>query len=293
MSPSSPPSAGVRAPLDHALPRRFVTGTLAAAVAWTVLALVVVVPLAALVLRASSASAADITHILAAPRIRAAFRTTFSTSLGAALADVVLAIPIAWSLGRYDFPGRRFLDALVDMPLALPTSVAGLTLAALTAETAPLGHFLGIHGIKVAYTPLGISLALAFVGLPFVVRAIEPVVRVLDESVLEAARSLGARESTVAWRVVVPQLLPAALSGFAVALARSLGEYGSVVFIAGNIPFKTEVVSLFIVGQLENHEPVSASVLALMLLVASFAILALVAVLERRATATLIPAERL
>ncbi len=283
---SAPPAPPAR--MKH-LP----TGTLAAAFAWTVIAVFVVVPLAALAFRASEASAASVRSLLTAPRVLAAFRITFLTSIGAAFVDLVLAFPIAWSLGRYDFPGRRFVDALVDMPLALPTSVAGLTLAALSSETGPIGRFLASSGIRVAYTSLGISLALAFVGLPFVVRAIEPVVRVLDESALEAARSLGASEATVAWRVVLPQLVPAAITGFAVALARSLGEYGSVVFIAGNLPFKTEVVSLFIVARLEDHEPVAAAVLAIALLTASCVLLAAVAGLERRATARFVPAERL
>ena len=291
-------AADLDLPAAHPIARRTTragrlpAGTLAAALSWTVLALFVVIPLAFLVLRASSGSGAAAATLLTAPRVLAAFRTTFTTSLAASFADVFLALPVAWALGRYEFPGRRVLDALVDVPLALPTSVAGLTLAALTAESAPLGIFLASHGIRVAYTPLGISLALAFVGLPFVVRAIEPVVHVLDEGSLEAARSLGATELQVAARVVLPQLLPAALTGFAVALARSLGEYGSVLFIAGHLPFKTEVVSLFIVARLEDHEPVAAAVLAVTLLATSFTLLAAVAGLERRATARLVPAER-
>jgi sulfate/thiosulfate transport system permease protein len=267
-------------------------GALAAAGVWVVVALFVVVPLGALVLRASASSASEAISLLAQPRVLAAFRTTFATSLVAALCDVLLALPVAWSLGRYDFPGRRLLDALVDMPLALPTSVAGLTLAALTSEHGPLGPLLAALGLRVAYTPLGITLALAFVGFPFVVRALEPVVHVLDEGPLEAAHSLGASRASIMVRVVLPQLVPAALTGFTVALARSLGEYGSIVFIAGNLPFKTEVVSYFIVSRLEDHEPLAATVLALTLLVLSGALLGVVGVLERRATDSLVPAER-
>ena len=271
---------------------RLPPGALAAAAVWFVVALFVVVPLGALVLRASSARPADAAELLSQPRVLAAFRTTFTTSLAAAAADVLLALPVAWSLGRYDFPGRRLLDALVDMPLALPTSVAGLTLAALTSERGPLGPLLATLGLRVAYTPLGIVLALAFVGFPFVVRALEPVVHVLDEGPLEAAHSLGASPAAIVIRVVLPQLVPAALTGFTVALARSLGEYGSIVFIAGNLPFKTEVVSYFIVSRLEDHEPLAATVLALALLALSGTLLALVGIVERRATDALVPAER-
>ncbi len=268
------------------------TGSLVAAWGWLVVAIMVVVPLGALVVRASSASAAEATALLVQPRVLAAFRTTFATSFVAATVDVVLALPVAWSLGRYDFPGRRVLDARVDIPLALPTSVAGLTLAAVTSERGPLGPLLATLGVRVAYTPLGITLALAFVGFPFVVRALEPVVHVLDEALLEAAHALGASSLAIMLRVVVPQLVPAALTGFTVALARSLGEYGSIVFIAGNLPFRTEVVSYFIVSRLEDHEPLAATVLAVALLVLSGSLLALVGMLERRATKTFVPAER-
>jgi sulfate transport system permease protein len=281
----------------RALPRsqaraRTRVGALAAALVWGVLALFVAAPLALLLARAASADATFVRETLAAPRVRAAFATTFGTAIAAALIDVALALPVAWALGRYAFPGRRLVDALVDVPLALPTSVAGLTLAALTAPHGPIGKLLAPLGVRVAYTPLGVAVALAFVGFPFVVRAVEPVVHALDEGALEAARCLGASPASIAARVVAPQLFPAALSGFGVALARSLGEYGSVIFIAGNIPFKTEVVSLFIVARLEAHEPLAAAVLAAALLAASGALLAAVALLERRATGALVPAER-
>lgn len=267
-------------------------GLLAALLVWGTLVILVALPLAGLVARAASADAETVRATLAAPRVRAAFATTFGTALGAALADVVLALPVAWALGRYEFPGRRLVDALVDVPMALPTAVAGLTLAALTSPNGPVGRLLTPLGVRVAYTPLGVALALAFVGFPFVVRALEPVVHALDEGVLEAARSLGASPTSVAARVVAPQLAPAALSGFGVALARSLGEYGSVIFIAGNLPFKTEVVSLFIVARLEDHEPVAAAVLAVALLAASGGLLAVVTAVERRASRAFVPAER-
>jgi sulfate transport system permease protein len=271
---------------------RWRPGTLAAGLVWSTLLLFVALPLAALFARAASADADTIRATLTAPRVRAAFATTFGTALAAALADVVLALPVAWALGRYEFPGRRVVDALVDVPMALPTSVAGLTLAALTSPNGPVGRLLAPLGVRVAYTPLGVALALAFVGFPFVVRAVEPVVQALDEGVLEAARSLGASPASIAGRVVAPQLAPAALSGFGVALARSLGKYGSVIFIAGNLPFKTEVVSLFIVARIEDHEPLAAAILAVALLAASGALLAVVATVERRASRTLVPAER-
>jgi sulfate transport system permease protein len=284
--------AGERAPLPPSRRWRAPVGSLPAVFVWSTLALLVAAPLAALAARAASADPDSFRSTLAAPRVRAAFATTFGTAIVAALADVVLALPVAWALGRYEFPGRRLIDALVDVPLALPTSVAGLTLAALTAPQGPVGKLLAPLGVRVAYTPLGVALALAFVGFPFVVRAVEPVVAALDESALEAARCLGASPASVAARVVAPQLFPAALSGFGVALARSLGEYGSVIFIAGNLPFKTEVVSLFIVARLEDHEPLAAAVLAVALLAASGALLAAVAVVERRATGAFVPAER-
>jgi sulfate transport system permease protein len=284
--------AGERAPLPPSRRWRAPVGALPAVFVWSTLALLVAAPLAALAARAASADPDSFRSTLAAPRVRAAFATTFGTAIVAALADVVLALPVAWALGRYEFPGRRVIDALVDVPLALPTSVAGLTLAALTAPQGPVGKLLAPLGVRVAYTPLGVALALAFVGFPFVVRAVEPVVAALDESALEAARCLGASPASVAARVVAPQLFPAALSGFGVALARSLGEYGSVIFIAGNLPFKTEVVSLFIVARLEDHEPLAAAVLAVALLAASGALLAAVAVVERRATGAFVPAER-
>ncbi len=276
----------------HAWRSRRPVGTLAAVAVWTVLALAFVFPLAILATRAGGASADDLRSIFGSPRLLAAFRTTFLTSIAAATADVALALPVAWVLARYDFRGRRVIDALVDLPLALPTSVAGLTLAAITSERGPLGALLAAWGLRVAYAPLGLVVALAFVGLPYVVRAIEPVVQVLDEGVLEAAASLGASRFDRATRIVLPALLPAVLSGFGAALARSLGEYGSVVFVGGNLPFKTEVVSLFIVARLEEHEPVAAAVIAVLLVASSMALLALVSVAERRIARTLVPAER-
>jgi sulfate transport system permease protein len=198
---------------------------------------------------------------------------SFGTAFAAAAIDTVFGLVVAWVLVRYRFPGRRLLDAMVDLPFALPTAVAGIALAALYAPTGWLGAWLVPLGIEVAFTPLGILVALVFVGLPFVVRTVQPLIAEFDREVEEASATLGASRYATLWRVLLPALLPALLTGFALALARTLGEYGSVIFIAGNLPHVSEIAPLLIVIRLEEFDYAGATAIALVMLVLSFAVL--------------------
>jgi sulfate transport system permease protein len=207
------------------------------------------------------------------PRVLASFRLTFGASLLAALVNGAFGLVVTWVLVRYRFPGRRLMDALVDLPFALPTAVAGITLTTLYAPNGWLGAPLDALGIRVAFTPLGIVLALVFIGLPFVVRTLQPVLESLDPEVEEAAASLGASRWQTVRRVVLPALFPAWLTGVALAFARALGEYGSVVFIAGNMPMRTEITPLLIITKLEQYDYAGATAIAAVTLVASFALL--------------------
>lgn len=210
---------------------------------------------------------------MTAPRTLAAFRLSFGASLVAATINTFFGVLLAWVLERYRFPGRRLVDGLVDLPFALPTAVAGIALATAYAGNGWIGRFLEPAGIKVAYTPLGVIVALTFVGLPFVVRTVQPVLHDLDPEVEEAAASLGAGRATILSRVILPELAPAALTGFVLAFARALGEYGSVIFIAGNLPLKSEIIPLLIMIQLEQFDYAGATVIAAVFLLASFALL--------------------
>lgn len=211
----------------------------------------------------------------------AAYRLTFGASLVAAVANAVFGTLLAWVLVRYEFPGRRFVDAMVDFPFALPTAVAGLTLANLFAANGWLGKFLVPRGIKGAFTPLGIVIALTFVGLPFVVRTLQPVLQNLEREVEEVAATLGAGRLRTFFKVIAPSLLPAVLTGFALAFARAIGEYGSIVFISGNLPFKTEIAPYLIVQRLEEYDYSGAIALAVVLLVFSFLLLGVINLLEQ------------
>jgi sulfate transport system permease protein len=239
----------------------------------TALAVVVLAPLAALALRASEVGPAGLLAILADPRVQHALKLSFGIALAAAAIDAVFGLVVAWVLVRYRFPGRRLLDAMVDLPFALPTAVAGIALAALYAPTGWLGAWLVPLGIEVAFTPLGILVALVFVGLPFVVRTVQPLIAEFDREVEEASATLGASRYATVWRVLLPSLLPALLTGFALALARTLGEYGSVIFIAGNLPLVSEIAPLLIVIRLEEFDYAGATAIALVMLVLSFAVL--------------------
>jgi sulfate transport system permease protein len=241
----------------------------------------VLLPLAACFLKASSLSAADIWNVIWTERARSAYALTFGASLAAAVINAGLGLLLAWVLVRYDFPGKRLWDALVDLPFALPTAVAGLVYASLYAPSGWAGHFLTPLGMEVAYARSGIVLVLIFTGLPFAVRTVQPVLENLDPELEEAAASLGANRWQTFWRVLLPALRPAILTGFALALARALGEYGSVIFIAGNKPFATEIAPVLIVAKLEEFAYAEATALAVVLLTFSFILLAAINFLER------------
>lgn len=249
--------------------------------ALTYLGLIVLLPLAALVWKASGIGIEGLIRLLAAPRTLAALRLSFGSALLAALINAVIGLLVAWVLVRYRFPGRRLFDALVDLPFALPTAVAGIALTALYAPNGWIGSWLALWGIKVAYTPLGVLVAMVFVGFPFVVRTLQPVLESLDRDVEEAAESLDARRWQTFLRVILPMLAPALLTGFALALARAVGEYGSVIFIAGNIPMRSEIAPLLIVQKLEQFDYAGAAALSMAMLLFSFALLVAITLLQR------------
>src|SRR5690606_7956133 len=246
----------------------------------TYLGLVVLVPLAALALRGATLPVSELTDVFADSRSRAAIGLSFGSALIAAAIALVAGGVVAWVLARYRFPGRRLLDAVVDLPFALPTAVAGIALASVFDATGWLGGPLSRLGVQVAYTQVGIVVALVFIGLPFVVRSLQPVMEELDVEVEEAAATLGASRLQALLRVVVPALLPAGITGFALALARALGVYGLVVFIAGNVPFRTEIAPLLIISRLEEFDYPGAMALALVMLGISFALLLAVNVVQ-------------
>jgi sulfate transport system permease protein len=246
------------------------------------LGLIVLLPLAALAWKATGIGVAGLLHLLFAPRTQAALQLSFGAAFIAVLANVAFGLPVAWVLVRYRFPGRRLLDALIDLPFALPTAVAGIALTALYAPNGWLGHVLFEHGIKVAYTRLGVGLAMMFVGFPFVVRTVQPVLAALDRDVEEAAESLGARRWQIFGRVILPVLTPALLTGFTLALARAVGEYGSVIFIAGNIPMRSEIAPLLIVQKLEAFDYAGAAALGVVMLGFSLILLLALSLLQRR-----------
>jgi len=254
----------------------------------TYLSLVVLLPLATVFARTSELSGSAVWAIVTAPRVMASYRVTFGASFVAALINTVFGLLVAWVLVRYRFPGRRVVDAMVDLPFALPTAVAGIALTTLYASNGWIGSRLDPLGIKVAYTWLGITVALVFIGLPFVVRTVQPVLDDLEVEVEEAAASLGAQRWQTFTRVVFPTIAPALLTGFALAFARAIGEYGSVVFIAGNMPMKTEIVPLLIITKLEQYDYTGATAIAMVMLIVSFGLLLTINLLQwaaRRRTA--------
>ena len=244
------------------------------------LGLVVLVPLSAVFLTTATMGWPRFWATVTAPRVLASYRLSFGMAFAAALVNGVFGALVAWVLVRYRFPGRRLLDALVDLPFALPTAVAGIALTALYAENGWVGRVLKELGIKVAFTPLGVGLALVFVGLPFVVRTVQPVLEDLDAEIEEAAASLGASRWQSLVRVVLPSVLPSVITGAALAFARGIGEYGSVVFISGNMPMKTEITPLLIVTKLEQYDYAGATALAVVMLVVSFAMLFVINLLQ-------------
>jgi sulfate transport system permease protein len=237
------------------------------------LSAVVLIPLAALVIKTAGLEWEQFWKIALDPRAVASYRLTFGSAALAASINAVFGFVIAWTLVRYEFPGRRFLDALIDMPFALPTAVSGIALTAVFAGNGPIGQYLEQWGIKVAYNWIGVVVALTLIGMPFVVRSVQPALLEVQRDLEDAAETLGATRFTIFWRIIIPTVLPALLTGFAMALARGIGEYGSVIFISGNLPMKTEITPLLIVIKLEQYDYLGAAALGFIMLVFSFVML--------------------
>jgi sulfate transport system permease protein len=244
------------------------------------LSLIVLIPLSTILLKTLTLTWEDFWKIMLSPRTISAFKISFTTSFYAALVDLIFGSIVGWVLVRYRFPGKEFMDALVDLPFALPTAVAGIVLTTLFSPVGWIGKFLVPQDIKINYTPTGITIALIFVGLPFVVRAIQPILSEFDKSTEEMAASMGANRWQILRGVILPEVWPAMLTGFTLAFARSLGEYGSIVFISGNIPMKTEITTLLIVGRLENYDYAGATALAFGMLTLSFLLLLVINLLQ-------------
>lgn len=244
------------------------------------LSLIVLIPLSATFLKTAAMSWSQFWSTVTEPRALASYRLSFGASLIGAAINMVFGMLAAWVLVRYSFPGKRVVDAIVDLPFALPTAVAGITLTAIFARSGWIGSHLEPLGIKVAFTPLGVVVALTFIGLPFVVRTVQPVLQDLDAEIEEAAASLGASRWQTVTRVILPALLPALLTGFALAFARAVGEYGSVIFISGNMPMRTEITPLLIVTKLEQYDYAAATAIGVVMLVMSFALLFIINLLQ-------------
>jgi sulfate/thiosulfate transport system permease protein len=244
------------------------------------LSAIVLLPLAALVLSAASMHWSDFLRVVTSPRALGSYRLSFGASLLAATINVVFGFIIAWTLERYEFPGRKIIDALIDMPFALPTAVSGIALTTVFAQNGWIGRYLEPLGVKVAYTWLGVTLALTLISMPFAVRAVQPALQEVQRELEEAAETLGARRVYVLWRIILPTVLPALLTGFTLAFARAVGEYGSVIFIAGNLPMKTEITPLLIVIHLEEFDYQGAAALGVVMLGISFVILLAINLLQ-------------
>ena len=265
--------------------RRIIPGFgLTGAVTMLAVSLVVIIPLAAIVVTGAQMGPEKFLQVITRPRTLSSFYVSFTTALVASLVNAVLGTVLAWVLVRYRFPGRQILDGMVELPLALPTAVAGIALTSLTTDQGWVGSVFAAHGIHLAYTRAGITIALVFVGIPFVVRAVQPVLEKLDPSYEEAAEVMGASRAQTFRRVILPEIAPALLAGFGLALSRCLGEYGSVVFIAGNMPFQTEIAPLVIMSELQEFDYASASAVALVMLAAAFLILFCMGLAQARNT---------
>ncbi|MDF2922638.1 MAG: sulfate transporter, inner rane subunit CysT [Paenibacillaceae bacterium] len=247
------------------------------------LSLVVLFPLSALFFKSMSVGLDRFWATVTDDRVLASYQISITTSLYAALINAVFGLLVAWVLVRYEFPGKRIIDAMVDLPFALPTAVAGIALTTIYSQNGWMGSWLGKLGIKSAYSPLGITIALVFIGLPFVVRTVQPILEELDREIEEAAASLGSYRLRTFFRVILPELLPALLTGFALAFSRGLGEYGSVVFISGNMPMRTEIAPLLIMTKLEQFDYAGATAIAVVLLLMSFVMIMLINYLQWRA----------
>ena len=245
------------------------------------LSLIVLIPLSALIFKTAGLSWGEFVGTVTAPRVLASYKVTFGAALAAALINSIFGVLVAWVLVRYRFPGRRIVDALVDLPFALPTAVAGITLATIYSPNGWVGRFLEPYGIKVAFTPLGIVLAMTFIGLPFVVRTVQPVVEEIDSELEEAAVCLGASRWQTLQRVIFPMLLPSILTGFALSFARAVGEYGSIIFIAGNMPMVSEITPLLIITKLEQFDIPGATAIACIMLLTSFSMLLVINLLQK------------
>ncbi len=248
------------------------------------LGLIVLIPLSAAFIKTASLSWPAFWETVTSPRVVASYRLSFGASALAAAINAVFGLIVAWVLVRYSFPGKKVIDALVDLPFALPTAVAGVALTAICAGNGWIGHFLEPLGIKVAFTPLGVLVALTFIGLPFVVRTVQPVLEDVEREAEEAAASLGASRLQTFLRVILPAILPALTTGFALAFARALSEYGSVIFIAGNVPMVSEITPLLIITKLEQYDYVGATAIAVVMLVTSFVLLLAINLLQRWAS---------
>jgi sulfate transport system permease protein len=244
------------------------------------LSLIVLLPVSMLFLKASTMEWQQLWSVVSSERAMAAYRLTFAAAFAASLVNVVFGFLVAWVLVRYRFPGRNLIDAMIDLPFALPTAVAGIALTTLFTQTGWLGKYLADYGIKVAFTPLGIIVALIFIGMPFVVRTVQSVLEGLDAEYEEAASSLGAGRAQIFLKVILPNLWPAVITGFALAFARTIGEYGSVVFISGNMPMKTEIAPLLIMTRLEQFDYTGATAIAVVMLVISFILLFVINLLQ-------------
>ncbi|MFZ5914232.1 MAG: sulfate ABC transporter permease subunit CysT [Pseudomonadota bacterium] len=247
----------------------------------TYLALIVLIPLAGLFITTAGVSFSEFWQTITAPRVMSAYQITFGASFAAALINVVFGLIVTWVLVRYQFPGKRIMDAMIDLPFALPTAVAGIALTALYAPQGWIGQLFEPLGVKIAFTPAGITIALIFIGLPFVVRTVQPVLEDLDPEYEEAAAALGATRLQTFLFVVLPELTPALLTGFAMALARAMGEYGSVIFIAGNMPGVSEIIPLVIITKLEQYDYTGATSIAVVMLIASFIMLFAINLLQK------------
>lgn len=272
-----PAAPGARRPARRVLPGFNIT------LGYTLLylSLIVLIPLSALVFKTFSMTWPQFWDAVASPRVLASYRLTFGASLIAALVNVVFGLLVAWVLVRYSFPGKKIVDALVDLPFALPTAVAGISLTALLADNGWIGQYVAPLGIQLAFNPNGVVIALIFIGLPFVVRTVQPVLADFDVETEEAAASLGATRLSTFRRVILPAVLPALVTGFALAFARAVGEYGSVIFIAGNIPGVSEIAPLLIVTKLEEYNYAGASAIAVIMLAISFVMLLVINLLQR------------
>ncbi len=266
------------------LKRRHVLPGFGLSMGFTVLylSLIVLIPLSTLFFRSTTQGWSHFVEAVSSPRVVASYRLSFGASLMGAMINAIFGLIAAWVLVRYAFPGKRLVDALVDLPFALPTAVAGIALTAIYAPNGWIGRHLAAHGIQAAYTPLGVLIALTFIGLPFVVRTLQPVLEEMDPDIEEAAASLGANRWQTFSRVIFPTLWPAWLTGFALAFARALGEYGSVVFISGNMPMKTEITPLLIITKLEQYDYAGATAIATVMLIASFILLLVINILQSR-----------